>query len=64
MQQFQSKAKSGFDYQSGHNKDFKKGNCGLSSLVLSVDGWLQGRVAIPDAFRQHIGHFVNSVTVR
>jgi len=26
----------------GHNENFKNGTCGLSSLLLSVDGWTQG----------------------
>ena len=34
--------KAGFDSRPGHIEDLKNGTCRLSSLVLSVDGWVYG----------------------
>jgi len=34
----------------GHTKDLKNGTCDLSSLVLGVDGWVQGNSSTSAAF--------------
>jgi len=45
----------GLGSRSGHNEDFESGTCGPSSLVLDVDGRVQGnssRAALPLTRRQ------------
>jgi len=32
-----------FDSRSSHSEDLENGACGLSSLVLGIDGWVQGK---------------------